>query len=85
MMKSYVDSCRTYEILLQDSGLLPKPKDNWNVFVPEQGMIAHVDEDNSDYEFNGVEWVKVLEETQGDSVDGEGNIEQTENKKGLKV
>lgn len=58
-MKNYVDSCKTYEILLQDSGLLPKPKDNWNVFVPEQGMIAHVDEDNSDYEFNGTEWVKV--------------------------
>ena len=58
-MKNYVDSCKTYEILLQDSGLLPKPKDNWNVFVPEQGMIAHVDEDNSDYVFNGTEWVKV--------------------------
>lgn len=57
-MRDYIDSCRTYEILLQDSGLLPKPKDDWNTFIPEKGMIAHVDEDNSDYEFNGTEWVK---------------------------
>ena len=58
-MRDYVDSCRTYEILLQDSGLLPKPKDDWNTFVPEIGMVAHIDEDNADYEFNGSEWVKM--------------------------
>ncbi len=61
-MKEYVDSCRTFEILLQDSGLLPKPREDWNTFVPEKGMIAHVDEDDSDYEFNGTEWVKLLKE-----------------------
>lgn len=58
-MKKYVDSCRTYEILLQDSGLLPKPNESWVVFVPENGMLAHVDEDDSDYEFDGTVWVKV--------------------------
>lgn len=61
-MNKYVDSCLTFEILLQDSGLLPKPKPTWNVFVPKQGDIAHVDEDNSDYEFNGTEWVKIESE-----------------------
>ncbi len=61
-MINYVDSCLTLEILKQDSGLLPKPKPEWNVFVPVQGMIAHVDEDNSDYEFNGTEWVKLEKE-----------------------
>ena len=59
LMRNYVDSCRTYEILLQDSGLLPKPKPEWNVFTPEKGMIAHVDEDDSDYEFNGKNWIKI--------------------------
>lgn len=61
-MINYVDSCLTLEILKQDSGLLPKPKENWNTFIPEKGMIAHVDEDNSDYEFNGEEWVKIVKE-----------------------
>lgn len=55
----YVDSCYSYEILLQDSGLLPKPRDNWNVFVPVKGMVAHVDEDDSDYEFDGEAWIKI--------------------------
>lgn len=58
----YVDSCRTYEILLQDSGLLPKPREDWNTFVPKKGMIAHVNEDNSDYRFDGTTWVKIVEE-----------------------
>ena len=56
---NYVDSCLTYEILLQDSGLLPKPREDWNTFVPETGMVAHVDADNSDYEFDGNAWIKV--------------------------
>lgn len=57
-MVNYVDSCKTLDILKQDSGLLPKPKENWNTFVPNLGDIAHVDENNSDYEFNGSEWVR---------------------------
>ena len=60
---NYVDSCRTYTILLQDSGLLPKPTPTWNTFVPVKGMIAHVDEDDSNYEFDGSKWVKMVEET----------------------
>ena len=60
-MRTYVDSCRTYEILLQDSGLLAKPTETWNVFVPEKGMIAHVDDDG-DYQFDGTQWVKMLDE-----------------------
>ena len=58
-MKEYIDSCCTFEILLQDSGLLPKPKEDWNVFTPQKGDIAHVDENNSDYKFNGEEWVEI--------------------------
>ena len=58
----YVDSCRTLEILKQDSGLLPKPRPDWNIFVPKTGDIAHVDEEDSDYEFNGTNWVKMAEE-----------------------
>lgn len=61
-MINYVDSCLTLEILKQDSGLLPKPKPDWNTFVPVEGDIAHVDEDDSDYVFNGTEWVKREEE-----------------------
>ena len=56
---NYVDSCRTYEILLQDSGLAPKPTDTWNVFTPTEGDIAHVDENDTDYRFNGTEWVAI--------------------------
>ena len=63
-MKKYVDSCRTYEILLQDSGLLPKPTESWIVFVPEAGMLAHVDDDGSDYEFDGTSWIKVESQDQ---------------------
>lgn len=61
-MKEYIDSCLTYEILLQDSGLLPKPREDWNVFEPKKGDIAHVDEDDSDYEFDGKEWAKIEKE-----------------------
>ena len=60
----YVDSCRTYEILLQDSGLLPKPREDWNVFVPQEGMVAHVDEDDSNYRFDGNTWVRIEEESE---------------------
>ena len=60
----YVDSCLTYQILLQDSGLAPAPelKDQegnvipWNVFEPHEGDIAHVDEDDKDYVFQNGEW-----------------------------
>lgn len=57
-MKNYIDCCRTLEILKQDSGLLPKPNENWKTFTPQIGNVARVDEDNSDYEFNGTEWIK---------------------------
>ena len=63
----YVDSARTLEILKQDSGLLPKPNENWNTFTPVEGDLAHVDEDNSDYKFDGAEWIKVIY----DALDGE--------------
>lgn len=57
-MDKYVDSASSLEILKQDSGLLPKPNENWNTFTPQLGDVARVDEDNSDYEFNGTEWIK---------------------------
>ena len=65
-MINYVDSCLTLKILKQDSGLLPKPlfSKNWNTFVPKVNDVAHVDEDNSDYRFNGVEWVKIEKESE---------------------
>ena len=62
MIKNYVDSCRTLKILKQDSGLARKPKKNWNTFTPKVNDVAHVDEDDSDYRFNGVEWVKIEKE-----------------------
>ena len=58
-MNNFVDSCLTLEILKQDSGLLPKPNESWNTFVPAIGDIAHVDEDNSDYQFDGKDWIKL--------------------------
>ena len=61
-MMGYVDSCRTYEILLQDSGLAPKPCEDWNTFTPREGCVAHVDEDDSDYRFDGNGWVKIAKE-----------------------
>lgn len=62
--KEYVDRCRTYEILLQDSGLLPKPKEDWNVFEPKEGDVAYVDEDDGDYRFDGSQWIKIEEEAE---------------------
>ena len=61
-MMNYVDSCLTYEILLQDSGLLPKPRPTWNTFVPKKGDIAYVDEEDCYYRFGGKRWVKVQKE-----------------------
>lgn len=58
----YVDSCLTLEILKQDSGLLPKPREDWNTFVPQEGDYAHVDENDSDYVFHNGDWVLVVEE-----------------------
>lgn len=51
----YVDSCISLEVLKQDSGLLPKPRENWNTFNPKQGDIALVNQ--KEYEFNGTEWI----------------------------
>ena len=58
----YVDSCKTYTILLQDSGMLPKPKADWNTFVPQELDIARVDEDRKDYVFYNGQWVELTEE-----------------------
>jgi hypothetical protein len=60
--KHYVDSARTFEILNQDSGLLPKPRADWNTFVPKEGDLAYVDETDSEYIFNGSAWVEYTEE-----------------------
>ena len=48
----YVDSCRTYEILLQDTGFLPKPKKDWNTFNPNELDIAYVNENDKEYVFS---------------------------------
>lgn len=57
-MKKYIDLCKTLEILRQDSGLLPKPTETWKTFTPQLGDIAYVNADNSEYEFNGSDWIK---------------------------
>lgn len=54
-MPNYVDHCYSYEILLQDSGLLPKPKPEWVTFVPHEGDLATAGEE--EYIFRGGEWV----------------------------
>lgn len=59
MSSKYVDICLTYEILLQDSGLLPKPKTNWNTFVPKVNDLALVED--KEYIFNGTTWVETDE------------------------
>lgn len=74
-MINYVDCCRTLEILKQDSGLLPKPREDWNTFVPAYMDIAHVDENDTDYIFNGVEWVVYVE---GEPVEEQHPVESTE-------
>ena len=61
---NYVDSCLTLQILLWDSGLEPAPERvdeegnpiPWNTFVPKEGDVAHVDENDTDYCFIGGEW-----------------------------
>ena len=61
-MTEYVDSCLTYTILLQDSGLLPKPTEDWITFIPEKGMYAYVDENCTTYIFNGTIWEEYIPE-----------------------
>ena len=55
MNKKYVDHARTLEILRQDSGVLPKPKANWNTFVPNYNDLAIAD--GKEYRFDGLDWV----------------------------
>ena len=62
MVKKYIDVCSTYEILLQDSGLAPKPQENWNTFTPETDMLAYVITSRKTYKFNGESWVEFKEE-----------------------
>lgn len=62
---NYVDSCRTYQILLEDSGLLPKPNPSWNTFTPVKGMVAHVDQGDIDYGFDGEKWIKLIPAEEG--------------------
>ena len=52
-MKKYVDICKTLEILKQDSGILPKPEENWKTFVPGVGDTALVLDESAEYEFDG--------------------------------
>lgn len=50
----YVDSCSTLEVLKMDSGLVPKSHPAWDTFIPKEGDIAYVSEDDSDYKFDEV-------------------------------
>lgn len=61
-MRQYVDSCRTFAILLQDSGLVPKPREDWNTFEPKENDIAHVDENNKDYIYKNGQWEEMKDE-----------------------
>ena len=67
-MKKYVDVCMTYKILLQDSGLITKPNENWKTFSPVKKDIAHVVIEKTDYGFNGIEWIRLNKE-RSESVD----------------
>lgn len=58
----YVDSCRTYTILLQDSGVLPKPKPEWSTFIPKELDIAYVDETKIEYVYHNFQWVELTEQ-----------------------
>ena len=57
----YIDSARTLEILKQDSGLLPKPREDWNTFEPKEGMIAYVSDEQKEYIFKKGKWVEFKE------------------------
>lgn len=59
--RRYVDSCRTHKILLQDSGMLPKSKANWNTFVPKELDVAWVDETQKEYVYHNYQWVELTE------------------------
>lgn len=62
MRRNYVDSCRTYTILLQDSGMLPKPKENWNTFVPKEKDVAYVLEQRKNFVYHNGYWQELTEE-----------------------
>lgn len=53
-MDKYVDSASTLEFLLMDSGLLPKPTETWNTFIPKEGDLALVEE--KEYIFSNGNW-----------------------------
>lgn len=53
-MDKYVDSTSTLEFLLMDSGLLPKPNETWNTFIPKEGDLALVEE--KEYIFSNGNW-----------------------------
>lgn len=58
----YVDSCRTFTILLQDSGLLPKPRENWNTFMPQEKDVAFVDETRKEFVYHNGYWQELTKE-----------------------
>lgn len=60
MNKKYVDYAKTLKILRQDSGLLPKPRENWNTFIPYEGDYAIAN--GIEYRFDGTDWEEVVEE-----------------------
>ena len=68
-MKKYVDSCRTLEILKQDSGLLPKPTESWNTFEPQIGDLAYISEEKAEYEFDGADWIKKEVSSQKEAIE----------------
>ena len=39
-----IDVFTSYDILLTDSGLIPKPHPNWNTFIPKSGDVVYVEE-----------------------------------------
>lgn len=53
--ENVVDTCASYDILLADSGLIPKPHPNWKIFTPKLGDVAYVEEVK--YVFDGASWV----------------------------
>lgn len=82
MVEKYIDSCRTLEILKQDSGLLPKPTETWNTFEPKVGDLAYVDENRSEYEFDGTDWIK--KEVPSWKEEAQSNLSLRKNKQKVK-
>ena len=59
IMKNYKYNCSTYEVLLWESEITPKPEEHLITMPAQEGDIAWVSDEDKEYIFKEGSWIEI--------------------------